>query len=71
VNNELECLWKEAAIAYFETRYRNLIWAGELKKSKKSFSKNIRFQGRDLNPRLLEREAVMLFAPPQLSAEFV
>jgi hypothetical protein len=43
-----------------------------VKKAKKSFSKYILFEGRDLNP-ILEREAVILvlFTPVQLSTEFM
>jgi hypothetical protein len=58
-------MWQEAAVAYCRTIPESYLEG----LAKKSFSKNIRFEGRDLNPRL-EREAV-IFTLPQFSTEFM
>jgi hypothetical protein len=55
VIDELERIWKEAAMAY--PRYYPEIFLGWLRKTRKNLSQDFRFPGRDLNRTLPEYSA--------------
>jgi hypothetical protein len=69
VNDELERIWKEAAVAYLILRYYPGICLERLRQTIKNLSEDSLTPGRDLNPDPPEYEARVLTTWPQRSVK--